>query len=95
MASHTFFIPCRGDFWEVPYDPLDPTGKESARWISLECARILKLAERLFPDVQFFISEAPPASQTYQRGSINQDIREVLERNTSIRFVPLGRGRQP
>jgi hypothetical protein len=55
-------------------------------WVHLEAAKALTIAKRLFPNAAFFISDDVPASQTYERGSINQQIRDALESRTRLRF---------
>ena len=83
MAHHAFFIPAHRDFWNLP---AEEAGKDVTRWIEAEVERARKIAERLFPDVAFFICEEPPPSQTYERGSINQEIRQVLESRSGVSF---------
>ena len=44
------------------------------------------VAKRLFPEVDFEITESVPTTQTYERGSINLQIKAVLENRTALRL---------
>jgi hypothetical protein len=84
MAQHTFFIPTGRHYWEPSADDDSAT---RARWIAIEAGRAKALAERLFPGVDFRLVDDLPPSQTYDYGSLNQQIRAVLESRTTLRFA--------
>jgi len=83
MPRPIFFIPTRRDYWE---SSAEHDSVSRARWIAIEAGRTKALAERLFPHVEFNVVEDLPASQTYEFGSLNQEIRAVLESQTVVRF---------
>jgi hypothetical protein len=52
----------------------------------LEARRARAVATRLFPGIDFQIAEDVPPSQTYERGSLNLEIRVTLENRTALRL---------
>lgn len=88
MSKPAFVIPTRSIYWETSpaQDPVQRMA--SSAWTLTEARRAQSLAVRLFPDVEFELSEDPPPSQTYHAGSINEQIRQLLESRTALRFVP-------
>jgi hypothetical protein len=88
MGDHFFFIPCLHRFWTLEARSPDHDGIGDAAWIRAEAERALVVARRLFPEVQFRLCEEPPASQTYERGSLNSEIRRMLELGTALRLDP-------
>jgi hypothetical protein len=72
MTTHRFHIPRLARYWR------DSTPSES------DLARLLGVAQRIYPDVAFELCDHPPRSQRYPRGSENERIRLTLERMSSL-----------
>lgn len=88
--SNTFFIPTRKVYWDIPESDSSPATNDN--WVAKESRRTKALAERMFSDVAFEFVDTPPGSQTYQPGSLNAQIRALLEERTALRLA--GRTRQ-
>lgn len=82
-----FYIPTRPEHWDRARP--DPSARAAAlAWTLLEAKRTRATAARLFPSVDFMIVEDVPASQTYEPGSVNSEIKKLLENHTAIRLQP-------
>ena len=81
-----FCIPTRVQYWEATRsaNPARSIGNDA--WTLVEAKRTRAVAKRLFPEVDFEITEGVPSSQTYERGSINLEIKAVLENRTALRL---------
>lgn len=86
MSPSVFFVPTRSKYWAfLGPDGASGTGPND-RWASAEAKRAKEVAERMFPDVTFILTEDLPASQTYEPGSRNNEIRAALEARTALRL---------
>jgi hypothetical protein len=81
-----FYIPTSVQHWESTRSANPSRSIGNDVWRLLEVKRTRALAKRLFPEVDFEITEDVPASQTYERGSINLEIKAVLENRTALRL---------
>jgi hypothetical protein len=88
-SQPTFHIPTRARFWEASSSG-DAQSSGADAWTIQAAKRARAIASRLYPAVDFVISEDVPATQTYQRGSLNREIRAVLENCTALRFTASG-----